>query len=96
MLVTLLETFILAKLLQALNASYPMFVTPSSITTFLISLLYRNGESPIPDLNISPLPLIVNSPLLSKVYVTLSPHLPLSTMVADVDCAVTVFSVVAP
>ena len=76
MIVTLPGIVTLVRLEQSSNSYLPMLVTPSEITTERIfSFTHRLSY-------ILPLPLIVSRPSLSRVYVTLSPHLPLSTTVA--------------
>ena len=78
MLVTLSGIVIPVKPVQPENAERPILVTPSLIITLLILFLFHSNE----EFYISPVPEIVKTPLLSRVYVRLSPHAPLSTNIS--------------
>ena len=83
MLVTLFGIVTFVRFSQLLNASCPILVTPFLIFTFF-TLSFGQGTKILFSISISPVPLIVNVPLLSNVQVRLSPHVPLSAMATPV------------
>ena len=82
--VTLLGIVTLVREIQWQNVLSPIEVTPFSTTMFVIQerLSYHGTSEYKTQFVISPVPEMVSKPSLSSVHVRLSPHSPLSTMLA--------------